>query len=228
MRSGLGRIKRWPSRDVPGCARRAASPARRPGRSSITTQCTGRTNCALPAPQRMRCGIGSASSAACTMPGSRSRGARAGLACRRRTGTSPLPSSQRSSVVDRRRRSSARRPSAARVGCAGGVEGGAHRRARALQVLIRLAARRGASPAPRGAAASRSDCSCAVRELGLVEAAARCPRRMPAASVQQRLAAAAPRCRSRAGNRAARSSWRAAASRRRRLQHGKPSASRLS
>ena len=35
---------------------------------SITSQCTGRTNSALPAPQRMRLGMGSASSDACTIP----------------------------------------------------------------------------------------------------------------------------------------------------------------
>ena len=36
----------------------------------MTTQCTGRTNSCSPAPQRMRFAIGSASSAALTMPGS--------------------------------------------------------------------------------------------------------------------------------------------------------------
>jgi len=36
---------------------------------SMTSQCAGRTNCAVPLPQRIRFGIGSASSAAVAMPG---------------------------------------------------------------------------------------------------------------------------------------------------------------
>ncbi len=75
--SGCGAWKRWPRVCVrPAVSRSVAGTTSRP--YSITTQCTGRTNCALPAPQRMRRAMGSASSAACTMPGSSVDGAGTG------------------------------------------------------------------------------------------------------------------------------------------------------
>src|SRR6185436_12852726 len=81
-------MKRCPRVRLPDC-----SPRTVPGTAflpwSITRPCTGRTNCASPAPQRITFGIGSAFSASSTMPASTFSSARP-LTWTRATMTSPF------------------------------------------------------------------------------------------------------------------------------------------
>ena len=65
--------------------------------NSSTSQCTGRTNSAADDPQRMRLGMGRASSDFCTMPGSRLTVARPGFSPSKYK-NSPLPSTTRLSA----------------------------------------------------------------------------------------------------------------------------------
>ncbi len=96
MRSGLGAWKRWPWVKCPAAVSSSvAGTTSCP--NSITSQCTGRTNIAEPAPQCMRRGIGRPSSAPCTMPGSSVVASSPGLLPSKNTNV-PLPSSRRRSA----------------------------------------------------------------------------------------------------------------------------------
>src|SRR5260221_3006003 len=88
-------MKRWPA-----VVRPALMPSTLPGTTrspcSITSPCTGRTNCASPAPQRITLGIGSALSAASAMP-ARTSSSTAPLLLTRASITGPFGVSRRSS-----------------------------------------------------------------------------------------------------------------------------------
>src|SRR5882724_3393551 len=88
-------MKRWPA-----VVRPALMPSTLPGTTrppcSITSPCTGRTNCASPAPQRITLGIGSALSAASTMA-ARTSSSTAPLLLTRASITGPFGVSRRSS-----------------------------------------------------------------------------------------------------------------------------------
>ena len=102
----------------------------------MTTQCTGRTNSALPAPQRMRRAIGSAASEARTMPGSsvRRRSARFDARC---ASHAPFGVSMRSSAATSTPQLRAK-ASAACVGAPCASKAAADRRAAPLDRPVRL------------------------------------------------------------------------------------------
>ncbi len=166
---------------------------------SSTSQCTGRTNSAVDAPQRMRFGIGSASSERCTMPASRLAVCWPGLLPSKYR-NSPLPSVTRVSAPTSTPHFSANL-SAAGAGCAVLAEGRADRRALELDGLRRL---RGGEIAHQHRQATRrgEGTQFAVRQRWLRRGPCECLRQMllraPATP-----AAAAPRCRPRPENRAA-------------------------
>ena len=136
MTSSSGAWKRWPRVLRPGheAQHRGVEHRRRP--SSITIQWAGRTNSASPLPQRMRRGIGSAASAAVTMPVSSSAAGRPGAVA--------LWNSQAPLGVSTRPRASTGtpQPSAKASGRAGrravGIERDRHGRAALLDHLHRL------------------------------------------------------------------------------------------
>ena len=103
----------------------------------MQTQCTGRTNCSSPAPQRMRLGIGRPPRACSTIPGSNSAAARPGWA-RRKTSQAPW------SVVWRSRSATSNPTGASETHgrlarLAVGPEGRLHRRPTPDHLLVRLA-----------------------------------------------------------------------------------------
>ena len=200
--------------------------------SSMTTQCTGRTNSASPAPQRMRRGIGSCIERRLHQRRQQPHGCLAG-AC------SGEEQKRALGVVDALERLDG---GAAALGegergarrRAARIEGGAQRRSAALQTAARAAraARRRTSTARRRGVAKPETLT--VRQPRLVEPCGRGLRRTPARACAAP-SAAAPRCRSRPGNRARRCSrgrLPASPARSRRparcgFSSGKPSASRL-
>jgi hypothetical protein len=124
------RMKRWPR--VRG---RRHGPSSVAGTMSapwsITSQCTGRTNCASPAPQRMRFGIGSASSAVLHDARQQRDRRRAGLVPLNHRYSLPLSSRSRAERFKRHAAAVGEGLRGARR-CAGGVEaartGGPRRR----------------------------------------------------------------------------------------------------
>ena len=106
--------KRWPRVILPAAMPRI-SPGTTASPCSMTIQCTGRTDSAAPAPQRMRRAIGSLSSAAWTMPG---RSFAAGEPARvvRQNRNSPLSSAMRVRWSTATPQDSAKASLAARVG----------------------------------------------------------------------------------------------------------------
>ena len=141
---------------------------------SITIQCTGRTNWAVPAPQRMRRAIGSASSAACTMPGRSFAACSPGRVVRQNR-NSPLVVVEARELIDLHAAGVGKCARSARR-LAGGVERGRDRRAAALDPLLRLAVEQLRDlhrEAPRREIRERR----AVREAGGIQARDRCPSR---------------------------------------------------
>ena len=221
--------KRWPRRDAARARVPAASPARPPRRTAAPRQCTGRTNSALRAPQRMRRGDRQRrdrllDQAAAAAPRSRAPRSR------------PRNTSHRAPVavaplerLDVARRNCARRRVAARVGAPARIERDRHRRTAPLDLLIRLRAGAGAdtSTARRRGVAKLARARCAtpacVQPFDEPSASA-CSSALQRSRRQLLRAAARPAdsraTRSCATGRSARASLG--------LSSGKPSASRLS
>ncbi len=218
MRSVPSEWKRCPRVSLPARASRmVAGNTSLP--SSSTSQCTGRTNCASPAPQRMRFGMGRASSASVTKPGSRSRAAAPGFTPVKLRHSLPLGSVSRPSASMATPQLCAK-ASAARVGLPllskAAATGGPRRWIFCSGCVSASCAR-----APPGDAAWRMASHRAMRKAGGIEAR----HEAIAEGFGQRAAApsaAALRCRVRPANPRAAHAVAACA-----FSIGKPSASRL-
>ena len=177
----------------------SASMTSRP--NSITTQCTGRTNCASPAPQRMRLAIGSASSDATTMPGQQVDGPGTGLGTAEHE---PLALRRRHALERAHFDATATREGAGRLRrCAARRRRPPSPAGRVFRADGPAAVRPGGGRVPRDGVASRS-----VRPPGISVPPPRGPwrrRRQRQRTTPAAISAAVPRCRSRPGNHGRRS-----------------------